>query len=660
MDKKLKNNIKRWGIRAAKIAVVIVLLLVISYFAFRNMVLQKVITKVKDKTQTEYNSTFTVKEAKFRGICGIDMIDVTLVPNNADTIFRIESIKTDINMMKLLVGAIQLEGLELKNGFVQLVKKDSIKNFDAFLKGQKDTIKVEVTSDKKDYARKAYRILSQALNLVPTDMKLTNLSLRINDNGKKASVNLQELHLSDKQLETSIQVNTNTFTQRWRIKGLADPRGRKADLKFFNIDTGAIKVPYIDERYNVKSSFDSIRVNLENLDMDGGELHVDGFASITNLRINHPKIATKDVFINKAKFDYNFLFGPDFIRVDSTSTGTLDRLKFHPFAEYNIAEDTIYTLKIDIPKMKAQDFISSLPKGLFSHFEGMEAEGDFDFKLDFKYNKNKPRQIILNSNLNKYGLKILKFGEANLAKLNGEFVYRAIDKGRLQRPILVGYGNRNYTPLSQISPYLRHAVLTSEDPSFFSHKGFINEAFKQSIIKNIKTKKFARGGSTISMQLVKNVFLTREKTLSRKLEEILLVFVLENNRISSKERMLEVYFNIIEWGPNVYGIGEASYFYFQKHPSELSLKECLFLASIIPSPKKFMWQFDDQGELRTGYARHQERLTKLMFQRGILHTQDTLYQLKRILISGPAKSYIKVKDEEELLKPDPEMDEFDF
>jgi hypothetical protein len=660
MDRKLKNNLKRWGIRAAKIAVVIVLLLVVSYFAFRNMVLQKVIAKVKDKTQTEYNSTFTVKEAKFRGICGVDMTDVTLVPNNADTIFRIESIKTDINMMKLLVGAVQLEGLELKNGFVQLVKKDSVKNFDAFLKGQKDTVKIDVTSDKKDYARKAYRILSQALDLVPTNMTLTNLSLRINDNGKKASVNLQELHLSDKQLETSIQVNTNTFTQRWRIKGLADPRGRKADLKFFNIDTGAIKVPYIDERYNVKSSFDSIRVNLENLDMDGGELHVDGFASITNLRVNHPKIATKDVFINKARFDYNFLFGPDFIRVDSTSIGTLDKLKFHPFAEYNIAEDTIYTLKIDIPKMKAQDFISSLPKGLFSHFEGMEAEGEFDFKLDFKYNKNKPRQIILNSNLNKYGLKILKFGEANLAKLNGDFVYRAIENGRLQRPIRVGYGNPNYTPLSQISPFLRHAVLTSEDPSFFSHKGFINEAFKQSIIKNIKTKKFARGGSTISMQLVKNVFLTREKTLSRKLEEILLVFVLENNRISSKERMLEVYFNIIEWGPNVYGIGEASYFYFQKHPSELSLKECLFLASIIPSPKKFMWQFDDQGELRTGYARHQERLTKLMFQRGILHTQDTLYQLKRILISGPAKSYIKVKDEEELLKPDPEMDEFDF
>ena len=161
------------------------------------------------------------------------------------------------------------------------------------------------------------------------------------------------------------------------------------------------------------------------------------------------------------------------------------------------------------------------------------------------------------------------------------------------------------------------------------------------------------------MQLVKNVFLTREKTLSRKLEEILLVFVLENNNIVSKDRMLEVYFNIIEWGPNVYGIGEASYFYFQKHPSELSLRECLFLASIIPSPKRFMWQFNDDGELRSPYQRHQDRLTRLMFQRGLLTPVDTMYQLKSIMISGPARKYIRVKSED-VIKPDPEMDEFDF
>jgi hypothetical protein len=293
--------------------------------------------------------------------------------------------------------------------------------------------------------------------------------------------------------------------------------------------------------------------------------------------------------------------------------------------------------------MKAQQFISSLPDGLFTHFQGMEAEGSFEYKLDFKFNKNNPNDLIFNSNLKKENLKITKYGEANLNKLNGEFIYRAIIRDVLQRPVLIGASNPNYTPLDQISPYLRKCVLTTEDPSFFSHHGFISEAFKQSILKNIKTKKFSRGASTISMQLVKNAFLTREKTLSRKLEEILLVYILENNRIISKERMLEVYFNIIEWGPNVYGIGEASRFYFQKSPSDLTLNECLYLARIIPSPRKFMYQFNDQGKLKDFAAKQESFLINIMIRRGLLSIDDTIYKSQQFTISGTARSLIKVK-----------------
>jgi hypothetical protein len=313
--------------------------------------------------------------------------------------------------------------------------------------------------------------------------------------------------------------------------------------------------------------------------------------------------------------------------------------------------------------MKAQDFITSLPDGLFTNFQGMQASGSFDYKLDFMFNKNKPKDIILDSQLNKENLRITKFGQANLNKINGEFVYSAIIKNVRQRPILVGTANPNYTPLDQISPYLRKCVLTTEDPSFFSHRGFISEAFKQSIIKNIKTKKFSRGGSTISMQLVKNVFLTREKTLSRKLEEILLVYILENNRISSKERMLEVYFNIIEWGPNVYGIGEASHFYFQKSPSNLTFNECLFLATIIPSPKKFMYQFDGNGNLK-GYAiKNQNYLKKLMLRRGIVTAADSI-QNNYMYVSGNARSFLNIVKTQDSTATSVDSlaveDEFDF
>ena len=623
-----------------KTIIVLILLGIIGLFSFREALLQQIIAKTSSKMEVDYDSRFLVKKASFEGLSGINLTDITLVPNNADTLFKIQKMRTSVNIWRLLTGDVQLGTLEIKNGFVQLTKKGEVKNFASFLKRNQDE---ENTTNKKDYAAFAYRIISRVLNLIPTDMDVENLKFKLDDNGKKATIDIKKLVLANKELETSIHVKTNTFAQRWKIKGFADPRHKKADIRFFNIDTGAIKVPYFDERYNLISSFDSIRLNIENIDKSGGELHIDGFTSIANLKINHAKIARKDVLIKNARFDYRLLLGSDFISVDSSSTVQFNKIKFHPYLAYKTEEDTIYKLKVNIPKMKAQDFISSLPDGLFTHFQGMEANGTFDYNLDFKYNKNKPNDLVFNSNLKKENLKITKYGEANLNKLNGEFIYRAIIQNVLQRPILVGAANPNYTPLDQISPYLRKCVLTTEDPSFFSHHGFINEAFKQSIVKNIRTKKFARGASTISMQLIKNVFLTREKTLSRKLEEILLVYILENNRIVSKERMLEVYFNIIEWGPNVYGIGEASQFYFQKTPADLSFNECLYLARIIPSPKKFMYQFDDEGNLKKSAQQQVSFLTNLMIKRGLLTIDDTIFKSQPTILNGPAKSFLNIK-----------------
>jgi len=652
---------KQKAILAAKIAGVLFVLFIGTFFIFRNSILEKAIEKVTSKMETDYNSKFSIKKASFEGFSGVALENVLLVPKNADTLLSVKSIKTNVNFWKLLTGDVQLGTLYMKNGFVQLVKNQNGRNFDAFLK--KETPE-DTTSTDVNYAEKAYRMLNQALNLVPTDMDLENVSLRMDDMGRKVKLDLKKLRLVDKELETSIGVTADDFQQTWKIKGFADPRNKQTDLRFFNVDTGKIKIPYIDKRFNLQAGFDSIRLNIKNIDMDGDELHIDGSSSIVNFSVNHPKIAKKDVVIKKAHFDYNFVFGEDFIAIDSTSSVTLNKMKFSPYVFYQKTQEDknqIYALKVKIPKMKAQDFIVSLPEGLFTNFVGMEAEGNFSYNLEFLYNKNKPRELVFDSNFKKENLKIIKYGEADLNKLNTGFTYRAIINGIRQRPVEVNSSNPNFTPLSEISPYLRKAVLTSEDPSYFSHRGFINEAFKQSIIKNIRTKRFSRGASTISMQLIKNVFLTREKTLSRKLEEILLVYILENNRISSKERMLEVYFNIIEWGPNVYGIGEAASFYFGKHPSQLTLNESLFLASIVPRPRSFAWQFDGQAMLKETYMKRNHYIANLMLRRGLLEPIDTLQKQFPVEIIGRARSFIKMKPLDSVAVDSLKVDEeFDF
>lgn len=638
-------RLKKILITSLKVAGVLLVLLIIGFFSFRNLLLARAIEKAQSKLQRSYNITLTLDNASFTGLAGVRLQQLTLVPRHADTLMNIGTIEASISFWYALFADVRLQNLEVKDGYIQLVKNAKGRNFDAFLNSG-DTLTTEnTTTDETEsinYAKVTYNLISKVLNLVPTHMSLQNLALRLDDDGNKIVLHLNELTLADKQLQTNIAVQSSDITQQWNINGMADPRGRKADLEFFNRDTGKILIPYVNQRFNLLCGFDSIRLNLDGVKMDGDELRVNGYAAIRNFMVNHPKIAKKDVVIEQARFDYVFKAGANFICLDSSSTVQFNKVKFVPYIGLSTANDTIYEMHIAIPEMLAQDFIGSLPEGLFSHFKGMQTLGSFNYRLDFIYNENKPQALVFESALNKTGLQIVKYGEANLAKLNGDFVHVPIEYGRPQRPIFVGLSNPNYTPLEQISPYLQKCVLTTEDPSFFYHRGFIDEAFRQSIIKNIRKRKFARGASTISMQLVKNVFLTREKTISRKLEEILLVYILENNRISSKQRMLEVYFNIIEWGPGVYGIGEASQFYFQKRPADLTLNECLFLATIIPRPKGFMWRFGKDGNLKPFADKQFTFLTQLMLRRSVLNPEDTLQRNQPIQITGLAKGFIKI------------------
>jgi uncharacterized protein involved in outer membrane biogenesis len=344
----------------------IFLVFFIAFFVFRNSLLQQAITKASLKMEQQYHSNLSVKKASFEGLLGVNLTEITLVPKNADTLFSIKKMKTSINVWHLFLGELQLGTLEIQNGLIQLVQKGNVKNFSAFLKKEDEQ---PARKDKRDYATFTYRVISKVLSLVPTDMRIENLSFKLDDNDKKATIDIKTLTLFDKEIETSINVQTNTFSQRWRIRGYADPRNKKADIQFFNIDTGAIKVPYFDERYNLKSSFDSIRLKISNIDKSGNELHIDGFTTVTNLRINHPKIASKDVLIKNARFDYKLLLGSSFISLDSSSTAQLNTIKFHPYMAYETKSDPIYKLKVSIPRMKAQDFISSLPDGLFSHLK---------------------------------------------------------------------------------------------------------------------------------------------------------------------------------------------------------------------------------------------------------------------------------------------------
>jgi membrane peptidoglycan carboxypeptidase len=141
---------------------------------------------------------------------------------------------------------------------------------------------------------------------------------------------------------------------------------------------------------------------------------------------------------------------------------------------------------------------------------------------------------------------------------------------------------RIWVPISSLPDVVIHAVVTAEDDTFFEHQGVNYKATWDALVHDWHKKRFARGGSTITQQMIKNVLLSKEKTISRKLREYVLARKAEE--LLTKRRILEIYLNEVEWGDDIYGIEAASRFYLDKHASELTAGEAALLAGMLPNP----------------------------------------------------------------------------
>lgn len=162
--------------------------------------------------------------------------------------------------------------------------------------------------------------------------------------------------------------------------------------------------------------------------------------------------------------------------------------------------------------------------------------------------------------------------------------------------------SQDWVPLQGISVSLREAVLIAEDDKFWHHEGFDVEALQRALEEDIKNKKFKSGGSTITQQLAKNLYLTPSKNPLRKLKEAVLAWRLE--RSLSKARILEIYLNVAQWGEHIFGVEMASRHYYGKRASELTPWESARLASVLPNPKKYS---------PTGNSRYVEYRSRIIY-----------------------------------------------
>jgi hypothetical protein len=621
-------------------------------YAKREAILRAAIERGIKKAKRDYDLNIKIESATFSGLSTVSFKNITVVPENRDTLADIKSFKVGVKLLPMLFGDIKLSEIILNQGKINLVKKGPISNYDSIFR-KKSVDSTQVKSE-LDLGKLANRLLNQVLYKIPDDMDLKDFEIKFRDDSTALNFYTASATIDGGDVESTIKVNGNEST--WHVQGTVDPGDEEFDLMLF-ADNKKVELPFLEKKFGLKLNFDTARTQMRGTSRSGSQLEVNGSWSVKNLLINHTRIAGNDIVVPDAALDADMVIGKNFISIDSTSTIHLKNLEIHPFIKYTVSPDKIYELRVHTEEVDAQDVMNSFPQGLFESLDGIQVTGKLKYDLDFYLDSKKPDDVIFNSELKNIGFKVVKWGKTNLQKINGSFVYTPYEYGKPMRDIIIGPENPDYTPIDQISPNLKNALLTAEDPSFYSHNGFVEESFRKSIATNFKAKAFKRGGSTISMQLVKNVYLSRQKTMARKVEEMLIVWIIENSHLSSKQRMFETYLNLIEWGRNIYGIGEASRYYFGKHPSQLDIGEGIFLASIVPKPKSGLYRFEGDGSLRESLRGYFRLIGGIMARKGMTPADTNAYGFYSVRLKESLRSGIPFVDSltaDSILTGDPE------
>jgi hypothetical protein len=621
----------------------LIVLLLITALLLRPVILEKGISYLRQKVKSKYGAEILFGNAGVHRLSGLYFQNVVIIPPGGDTILIADSVYTALRVGSLSLGSVKLEEIKIFSGRIKLNKTDSTDNYSFLFRNEAETTDRD-SSSSFSFSESADDILEKLFGQIPDYIELNNSSVTTRFTKYKLDILVSKAVLDDEKYLGTLNISENDTTQHLIVEGDLVPEEKTLTASVKSQKNELVTIPFIFQRFGARTGFRELNLEFKAEDIEEDEVRLRGFAWASDFILFHRRLSLDSIKLDSGSVDFNLAIGSRYIKIDSSSSVSVNQVKFNPYIFYQHKPDKHVTLSVAAREMDAQNFFNSLPSGVFDHMNGIKAEGKLSYNLFFDYDNKKPDSLVFDSQMERSGFKILDFGETELTKLNHRFYHKVYEKDRLVKSFIVGPENALFTPLSEISPYLVNSILTAEDGGFYFHKGFNEEAFRESIITNIREKKFKRGGSTISMQLVKNVFLTRNKTISRKLEEVLIVWLIENLRLAPKERMLEVYLNIIEWGPGIYGVKQASAFYFNKLPSDLTLAESIYLSSIVPRPKLFKYSFDKEGNLKPFHASYYRLLTTIMLRRNQLYPEDTVGLKPQVVLTGPARKYVVLSD----------------
>lgn len=305
---------------------------------------------------------------------------------------------------------------------------------------------------------------------------------------------------------------------------------------------------------------------------DGEGARATAHLALEDVTVDHPRVARRPLTGLRLTVDGELALDDGALMARALRLGVG---RASVVLDGNLVPGGSFELAATLPTIGCADLLASLPRALIPHLDGLLVDGELGGRVRLAGFADDPGALTLAVDGN---LGCRTRADAALADV------AALAKADPRA--IVATRNPSWRPLASLPPPLVRAFLVAEDGHFFMHHGFDVERIGHALAADLEAGRFDRGASTITQQVAKNLWLDGERTLGRKLEEAVLTWRVEH--VLDKRRILELYVNLVELGPGVYGVEDAAAKYFGKLPDGLTADEAAQLAALLPAPRRGM------------------------------------------------------------------------
>lgn len=461
----------------------------------------------------------------------------------------------------------------------------------------------------KKYYRLGFRCLRYLFRYWPAECSLNHISLLFQVKNKALAVKLVSFQCNKGQWQAAISPSL-TGRGIYQLKGSIDHTNNTLAIEELitprhHFQAGADEGEKLDIRLNRKGPW-------------AADFHI----AVANCTVQSKRLSVKPVVIERFEAHFFCSLNAHSLLLEKSSYIQWNKLSCH-FQLHHLFTDDSIRLNLRIPSTRPADFLKSFPDFACKEIYAIEYEGKLGYDMNLLLSLKNPTQYLVKAQLIREQFSVNRQEGSLFESLHHAFIHTVYEDNKLQKMIDMTAGKCGFTAIHEVPVYLTKIFVETEDQTFFSHHGVDPFFMVEAMIQNLKKARIQRGGSTITMQLVRNLFLGHNRNMYRKIEEIVIAWLLEEGYGLSKERIMELYLNIIEFAPGVYGIEDGSRYYFGKPPLELSITECMVLSYVLPRPKHFAEALDICSEqLNRNLLRHLQTVGDNLFARGVISRNE--------------------------------------